>query len=84
MTKENLFISLKGDFPCQFVYSLQGVLAKITLRSCVTRDSAISIKTGRFEYFDATNPISGKGVSYSIQYPTTLFGDVGILMLLAC
>ena len=50
MTKENLFISLKGNFPCQFVYSLQGVLAKITLRSCVTRDSAISIKTGRFEY----------------------------------
>ena len=66
MTKENLFMFHKGNFPCQFVYSLQGVLAKITLRSCVTRDSAISIKTGRFEYFDATNPISGKGVSYSI------------------
>ena len=66
MTKENLFMSIKGNFPCQFVYSLHGTLAKITLRSCVTRDGAISIKTGRFQYFDGTNRITGKGVSYSI------------------
>ena len=66
MTKENLVMSLKGKFPSQFVYSLHGALAKITLRSCVTRDGAISIKTGRFQYFDGTNRITGKGVSYSI------------------
>ena len=65
MTKENLFMSLKGNFRCQFAYSLRD-LAKITLRSCVTQDGAISIKTGRFEYFDGTNRITGKGVSYSI------------------
>ena len=27
---------------------------------------AICIKNGTFEYFDGTNPITGKGVSYSI------------------
>ena len=42
MTKGNLFMSLKGNFRCQFVYTLHGVLAKIILRSCVTRDGAIS------------------------------------------
>ena len=61
-----LFMSLKGNFRWQIVYSLHGVLAKIILRSCVTRDGAICIKNGRFEYFDGTNPITGKGVSYSI------------------
>ena len=66
MTKQNLFMTLKGNFRCQFLYSLHGVLAKMTLRSCVTRDGAISIRTGRFEYFDGSNPITGKGVSYSI------------------
>ena len=66
MTKGNLFVSLKGNFPCQFVYTLHGVLAKIILRSCVTRDGAICIKNGAFEYFDGTNPITGKGVSCSI------------------
>ena len=30
------------------------------------RDGAICIKNGTFEYFDGTNPITGKGVSYSI------------------
>ena len=66
MTKGNLFMSLKGNFRCQFVYTLHGVLAKIILRSCVTRDGAICIKNGTFEYFDGTNPITGKGVSYSV------------------
>ena len=66
MTKGNLFMSLKGNFRCQFVYTLQGVLAKIIFRSCVTRDGAICIKNGTFEYFDGTNPITGKGVSDSI------------------
>ena len=66
MTKENLVMSLKGKFPSQFVYSLHGALAKITLRSCVTRDGAICIVNGTLEYFDGTNPITGKGVSYSI------------------
>ena len=42
MTKGNLFASLNGNFRCQFVYTLHGVLAKIILRSCVTRDGAIS------------------------------------------
>ena len=41
MTKGNLFMSLKGNFRCQFVYTLHGVLAKIILRSCVTRDGPI-------------------------------------------
>ena len=58
MTKGNVFMSLKGNFRCQFVYTLHGVLAKIILRSCVTRDGAISIKTDTFEYFDGTNPIT--------------------------
>ena len=66
MTKGNVFMSLKGNFRCQFVYTLHGVLAKIIFRSCVTRDGAISIKTDTFEYFDGTNPITGKGVSCSI------------------
>ena len=67
MTKGNMFMSLKaGNFRCQFVYTLQGVLARIIFRSCFTRDGAISIKTDTFEYFDGTNPITGKGVSYSI------------------
>ena len=44
MTKGNLFMSLKGNFRCQFVYSLHGVLSKIILRSCVTRNGAICIK----------------------------------------
>ena len=65
-TKGNLFMSLKGNFRCQFVYSLHGVLTEIILRSCVTGDGAIFIKNGTFEYFDGTNPITGKGVSYSI------------------
>ena len=59
-------MSLKGNFGCQFVYTLHGVLAKLIFRSCVTRDGAIRIKNGRFEYFDGTNPVTGKGVSYSI------------------
>ena len=42
MTKGNVFMSLKGNFRCQFVYTLHGVLAKIILRSCVTRDGPIS------------------------------------------
>ena len=66
MTKGNLFMSLKGNFRCQFVYTLYGVIAKIIFRSCVTRDGAICIKNSTFEYFDGTNPITGKGVSYSI------------------
>ena len=65
-TKENLFMSLKGNFRRQFVYSLHGVLAKITLRARVTRDGAICVKNGTFEYFDGTNPIIGKRVSYSL------------------
>ena len=40
MTKGNLFMSLKGNFRCQFVYTLYGVIAKIIFRSCVTRDGA--------------------------------------------
>ena len=67
-TKGNLFMSLKGNFWCQFVYSLHGVLTKIILRSCVTRDGAICIKNGAFEYFDGTNPITGKRVSYSVLH----------------
>ena len=63
MTKGNLFMSLKGNFRCQFVCSLHGVLAKIILRSCVTRNRAICIKNSIFEYFDGTNPITGKGVT---------------------
>ena len=66
MTKGNLFMSVKGNFRCQFVYTLHGVLAKILFRSCVTRDGAISIKNSTFEYFDGTNHITGKGVSYSL------------------
>ena len=68
MTKGNLFMSLKGNFRCQFVYTLHGVLAKIILRSCVTGDGAICIKNGAFEYFDGTNPITGKGVSYGVLH----------------
>ena len=56
----------KSNFRCQFVYTLHGVLAKIIFRSCVTRDGAICIKNGTFEYFDGTNPITWKGVSNSI------------------
>ena len=68
-TKGNLFMSLKGNFRCQFVYSLHGVLTKIILRSCVTGDGAICIKNGAFEYFDGTNPITtGKRVSYSVLH----------------
>ena len=44
MTKGNVFMSLKGNFRCQFVYTLQGVLGKIIFRSCVTRDGAICNK----------------------------------------
>ena len=36
------------------------------VRSCVTQDVEICIKNVRFEYFDGTNPITGKGVSYGI------------------
>ena len=46
-----------------FVYSLCDGLA---LRSCVTRDGAICIKNVRFEYFDRTNPITEKEVSYNL------------------
>ena len=63
MTKGNLFMSLKVNVRFQFVYSLHSVLAKVILRSCVTQHC---IKNGRFEYFDGTNPITGKGVGYSI------------------
>ena len=49
-----------------FVYSLRDGLAKIILRSCVTRDGAICIKNVRFEYFDRTNPITEKEVSYNL------------------
>ena len=66
MTKGNLFMSLKVNFRCQFVYTLHGVFAKIIFRSRLTRDGAICIKNGTFEYFDGTNPITGKGVSYII------------------
>ena len=67
MTKGNMFMSLKAcNFRFQFVFALHGVLAKIIFRSCVTRDGAISIKNETFEYFDGTNLITGKGVSYSI------------------
>ena len=67
MTKENLFLCRKGNFRCQVVYSLHGRgSCKITLLSCVARDGAICIKIGRLEYFDGTNPITRKGVSYSI------------------
>ena len=48
------------------LYALHGVLAKIIFRSCVKRDGAISIINETFEYFDGTNPVTGKGVSYSI------------------
>ena len=58
MTKGNLFMSLKGNFRCQFLYTLYGVIAKIIFRSCVTRDGAICIKNSTFEYFDGTNPIT--------------------------
>ena len=63
MTKGNLLMSLKVNVRFQFVYSLHSVLAKVILRSCVTQHC---IKNGRFEYFDGTNPITGKGVGYSI------------------
>ena len=63
MTKENLFMCLKVNVRCQFVYSQHSVLAKVILRSCVTRHCT---KNGRFEYFDGTNPITEKGVTYSI------------------
>ena len=63
MTKENLFMSIKGNFRCQFVYSLHGVLAKIILRSYVTRNGAICFKNSRFEYSDGTNPVTGKGAT---------------------
>ena len=43
MTKRNLFMSLKRNVWCQFVYSLHGDLAKIILRLCVTRYGAICI-----------------------------------------
>ena len=66
-TKGILFMYLKGIFDAS-MYSLHGVLTKIILRSCVTRDGAICIKNGTFEYFDGTNPITGKGVSYSILH----------------
>ena len=49
-----------------FVYSLRDGLAKIILRSCVTRDGAICIKNVKFEYFDGTSSITGKGVSYNL------------------
>ena len=48
MTKGNVFMSLKGNFRCQFVYTLQGVLAKIMFRWCVTRDGAICNKMAHF------------------------------------
>ena len=66
MTKGNLFMSRKGNFRCQFVYTLHGVLTNLIFRSCVTRNGTICIKNGTFEYFDAINPITGKGVGYSI------------------
>ena len=44
MTKGNVFMNLKCNFRCQFVYTLHGVLAKLIFRSCVTRDGAICIK----------------------------------------
>ena len=37
MTKGNLLMSLKVNVRFQFVYSLHSVLAKVILRSCVTR-----------------------------------------------
>ena len=67
MTKGNLFMSLKGNFRCQFVYTLHGVLAKIIFPSCVTRDGAICIKNGTFEHFDGTNPILEKA-SATVSY----------------
>ena len=54
---------LRVNVRCQFLYSFHSVLAKVILRSCVTRHC---IKNGRFEYLDGTNPITGKEVSYSI------------------
>ena len=66
VTKGNLFTSRTSNFRCHFfVYSLRDGLAKIILRSCVTRDGAICIKNVRFEYFDENNP-TGKGVSYNL------------------
>ena len=43
MTKGNLFMSLKGNFRCQFVYTLHGVLAKIILTQFVLKMAHLSI-----------------------------------------
>ena len=59
-------MSLKGNFRCQLCILCTAFLPKIIFRSCVTRNGAICIRNGTFEYFDETNPITGKGVSYSI------------------
>ena len=67
-TKGNLFMSLKGNFRCQFVYSLHGVLAKIILRSCVTGDGAICIKNGTFEYFDSLRTADAFPVVASLPF----------------
>ena len=50
-----------------FVYSLRDGLAKIILRSCVTRDGAICIKNVRFEYSMEPTPLLEKG-SATISY----------------
>ena len=67
MTKKIYSCALKAIFDAVLcILCTAGVLGKITLLSCVQRDGAICIKNGRLEYFDGTNPITGKGVSYSI------------------
>ena len=79
MTKENLFMSLIGNFRCQVVYSLHGDLAKIALLLCVTGLLHL-YQTWQIWVFWCNQPYYWK--RGQLQYPTTLLVDVGILRLL--
>ena len=67
MTKENFFMPLKGNFRCQFVYSLHSVLAKITLRSCVTRVAQFVLKMAHLSILMEPTLLLEKG-SATVSY----------------
>ena len=63
ITTGNSFTSLKGMSVCVFFArsSYKNYIALVC-----QRDGAICIKNGTFEYYDGTNPITGKGISYML------------------
>ena len=66
MTKGDLFMCLKGNFRCQFVYTLHGVLAKIIFRSCVNGMAQFVLNKADLSILMEPTLLVEKGFSYSI------------------